>query len=143
MVGADPMARQAEVEREAGSFAGERTYGTAANLPPRVTGGSQGAGRSTAGRAPGTTGVARSAAAGGLRKPSDAEMGPHNFGGGEGMPSGRGAGMRPPAGRARKPNLDEMGPGREEAPAGADGFVRPEKPDPAVSNWRKGGRGRP
>ncbi len=105
MVGADPMARQAEVEREAGSFAGERTYGTAANLPPRVTGGSQGAG-------------------------------------GEGKPSGRGAGMRPPAGRGRKPNLDEMGPGREEAPTGADGFVRPEKPDPAVSNWRKGGRGR-
>jgi excinuclease ABC subunit B len=142
LVGADPMARQAEVEREAGRYAGERTYGSAANLPPRVSGGSAGAGRSTAGRAPGTAGVARSAAAGGPRKPSDADMGPHNFGGGEGQPSGRGAGMRPPAGRARKPNLDEMGPGREEAPAGVDGFVRPEKPDPAVSNWRKGGRGR-
>jgi len=136
MVGADPMARQAEVEREAGRYAGERTYGSAANLPPRV-GGSGGAGRSTAGRAPGTAGVARSAAAGGPRKPGDADMGPHNFGGGEGKPSGRAA-----PGRGRKPNLDEMGPGREEAPAGADGFVRPEKPDPAVSNWRKGGRGR-
>ena len=43
--------------------------------------------------------------------------------------------------KPRKPGLDEMGPGREEAPAGADGFVRPEKPDPGVSNWRKG-RGR-
>ena len=43
--------------------------------------------------------------------------------------------------RARKPGLDEMGPGREEAPAGTEGFVRPEKPDPGVSNWRKG-RGR-
>ncbi len=106
------MARQAEVEREAGSFAGERTYGTAANLPPRVTGGSQGAGRSTAGRAPGTTGVARSAAAGGPRKPSDAEMGPHNFGGGERRPAGVSGGR---GGRGRKPNLDEMGPGREAA----------------------------
>ncbi len=55
MVGADPMARQAEVEREAGRYAGERTYGSAANLPAGV-------GRSTGGRAPGTTGVPRSAA---------------------------------------------------------------------------------
>ncbi len=134
------MVRQQAVEREAGRYAGERTYGSAANLPPRVGGGSGGAGRSTAGRAPGTAGVARSAAAGGPRKPGDADMGPHNFRGGEGKPSGRagGAAGRAPAARARKPNLDEMGPGREEAPAGADGFVRPEKPDPGVSNWRKG-----
>ena len=98
------MARQAEVEREAGRYAGERTYGSAANLPAGV-------GRSTAGRPPGTTGVPRSALsarspnAGGPRKPGDADMGPHNFGGGEGKPAGR----RPA--RARKPNLDEMGPG--------------------------------
>ncbi len=46
MVGADPMARQAEVEREAGRYAGERTYGSAANLPAGV-------GRSSGGRAPG------------------------------------------------------------------------------------------
>ncbi len=141
MVGADPMARQAEVEREAGRYAGERTYGSAANLPAGV-------GRSSGGRAPGTTGVprsamgARSANAGGPRKPGDADMGPHNFGGGEGKPAGRGPSGRSPAQRARKPNLDEMGPGREEAPAGGDGFVRPERPDPGVSNWRKGGRGR-
>ena len=99
------MVRQQAVEREAGRYAGERTYGSAANLPPRVGGGSGGAGRSTAGRAPGTAGLA-------------SEGGP------------------------RKPNLDEMRPGGEEAPAGGDGFVRPGKPDPAVSNWRKGGRGR-
>ncbi len=146
LVGADPMARQAEVEREAGRYAGERTYGSAANLPAGV-------GRSTGGRAPGTTGVPRSAvnarspSAGGPRKPSDADMGPHNFRGGEGKPAGRGGAQRSPAQRspaqrARKPNLDEMGPGREEAPAGGDGFVRPERPDPGVSNWRKGGRGR-
>ena len=131
MLGADPMARQAEVEREAGRYGGERKFGAAANLPARVGGGSSGAGRSSAGRAPAT---ARSAEAGGPRKPTDADMGPHNFGGGEGKPAGGGlkAGMR-----GRKPSLDEMGPGREEAPAGGE-FVRPERPDPGVSNWRKG-----
>ena len=135
MIGADPMARQADIEREAGRYAGERSYGAAANLPA-------GMGRSTAGR-PGAMaprgGSARPAAAGGPRKPRDADMGPHNFGGGEAGPA-RGAGSGA-AGRGRKPGLDEMGPGREEAPAGAEGFVRPEKPDPGVSNWRKG-RGR-
>ena len=35
MLGADPMASQGEVERGAGRFAGERTYGTAANLPAK------------------------------------------------------------------------------------------------------------
>ena len=124
MIGADPMARQADIEREAGRYAGERSFGAAANLPA-------GLGRSAAGRPP------RSAAAGGPRRPADADMGPHNLGGGEARPAG---GLRA-APRGRKPNLDEMGPGREEAPAGADGFVRPEKPDPGVSNWRKG-RGR-
>ena len=129
MIGADPMARQADIEREAGRYGGERTYGSAANLPAGMSG------RSTGGRS--GAGTARSAAAGGPRKPRDADMGPHNFGGGEAGPA-RGAGA---SGRARKPGLDEMGPGREEAPAGADGFVRPERPDPGVSNWRKG-RGR-
>ena len=127
MIGADPMARQADIEREAGRYGGERTYGSAANLPAGMSG------RSTAGR-PGDA-TARSAGQGGPRKPRDADMGPHNFGGGEAGPA------RGTAARARKPGLDEMGPGREEAPAGADGFVRPEKPDPGVSNWRKG-RGR-
>ena len=35
----------------------------------------------------------------------------------------------PVAGGGRKPKLDEMGPGREEAPAGRD-YARPERPDP-------------
>ncbi|RYC33270.1 excinuclease ABC subunit UvrB [Lichenibacterium minor] len=141
MIGADPMARQADVEREAGRYAGERSYGSAANLPA-------GTGRSSAGRAGAVpsgsargAAMARSAAAGGPRKPRDADMGPHNLGGGEAGPARGGADARAGAGRARKPGLNEMGPGREEAPAAADGFVRPEKPDPGVSNWRKG-RGR-
>ena len=95
MIGADPMARQADIEREAGRYAGERSYGSAANLPAGV-------GRSTGGR--GGAGTARSAAAGGPRKPRDADMGPHNFGGGEAGPA-RSAGA---SGRARKPGLDEM-----------------------------------
>ena len=57
-VGDDPMARQQEVEDRAGAFAGERKYGSAANLP--------------------TTRA---------HKPTDADMGPHNWGGGEARPS--------------------------------------------------------
>jgi excinuclease ABC subunit B len=53
----DPLAKQSDVERQAGAYAGERSYGDAANLP--------------ATRA---------------RKPTDADMGPHNFGGGEAGP---------------------------------------------------------
>ena len=56
-IGDDPMARQTEVEDRAGSFAGERKYGRAANLP--------------------TTRA---------HKPTDEDMGPHNFGGGEARP---------------------------------------------------------
>ena len=67
-------------------------------------------------------------------KPSDSDMGPHNFGGGEGKPT-----FTP---RGRKPGLDEMGPGREAAPAGDAPFVRPDRPDPKVGTWKKGGRGR-
>ncbi len=61
----DPMARQAEVEADAGAFAGARKYGKAANLP---LAGSR------------------------IRKPTDADMGPHNLGGGEARPL-----ARPPA----------------------------------------------
>jgi len=57
-VGDDPLARQAAVEASAGSFAGERKYGRAANMPTRV------------------------------HKPTDEDMGPHNFGGGEARPKG-------------------------------------------------------
>ena len=56
-VGDDPMARQTDVEERAGAFAGERKYGSAANLP--------------------TTRA---------HKPTDADMGPHNWGGGEARP---------------------------------------------------------
>ena len=56
-IAADPLARQADVEREAGAYRGERGYGEAANLPKTRA-----------------------------RKPADADMGPHNFGGGEAMP---------------------------------------------------------
>jgi len=54
----DPLARQSDVEA-GGGFRGDRKYGAAANLP--------------ASRA---------------HKPTDADMGPHNFGGGEARPKG-------------------------------------------------------
>ncbi|MGI8567575.1 MAG: excinuclease ABC subunit UvrB [Methylocella sp.] len=53
-IAGDPLATQRDVEAEAGAFAGERKYGRAANVP-----------------------LSRP------HKPTDAEMGPHNFGGGE------------------------------------------------------------
>ena len=62
-VGDDPLARQAAVEAAGGAYEGERKYGAAANMP--------------ASRA---------------HKPTDADMGPHNWGGGEARP--KGGGMR-------------------------------------------------
>ena len=59
-VGGDPMATQREVEDAAGEFAGERKYGRAANVPANRP-----------------------------HKPTDNEMGPHNFGGGEAGPKAR------------------------------------------------------
>ena len=56
-VGDDPLARQAAVEAVAGAYAGQRPYGSAANTP-----------KSRA------------------HKPTDADMGPHNWGGGEARP---------------------------------------------------------
>ena len=58
-VGDDPLARQTDVEAVAGAFAGERKYGRAANLPSTRP-----------------------------RKPTDDDMGPHNWGGGEARPKG-------------------------------------------------------
>jgi excinuclease ABC subunit B len=58
-VGDDPLARQAAVEAVAGAYAGERPYGSSANTP-----------RSRA------------------HKPTDEDMGPHNWGGGEARPKG-------------------------------------------------------
>ena len=56
-IGDDPMARQQEVEDRAGAYGGERKYGRAANLPASRP-----------------------------HKPTDDDMGPHNFGGGEARP---------------------------------------------------------
>jgi excinuclease ABC subunit B len=53
----DPMAHQRDVEAEAGAYKGERKYGGSANLPASRP-----------------------------HKPTDSEMGPHNFGGGEAKP---------------------------------------------------------
>ncbi|HXW71876.1 MAG TPA: excinuclease ABC subunit UvrB [Methylocella sp.] len=60
----DPLASQGDVEAQAGAFQGARKYGASANLPAHRP-----------------------------HKPTDAEMGPHNFGGGEAKPrGGKGAG---------------------------------------------------
>ncbi len=63
----DPMARQMDIEAEAGAYKGERPFGRAANLPSTRP-----------------------------RKPTDSDMGPHNWGGGEARPKGgiRGRGRR-------------------------------------------------
>ena len=60
-VGDDPMARQMDIEATAGAYAGERPFGRAANLPSTRP-----------------------------RKPTDADMGPHNWGGGEARPKSAG-----------------------------------------------------
>ena len=59
MVSDDPLARQAAIEAGGGGYKGERKFGKAANTP--------------ASRA---------------HKPTDSDMGPHNWGGGEARPSG-------------------------------------------------------
>jgi len=58
-IGDDPLARQAAIEAQGGGYKGERKFGKAANV--------------LATRA---------------HKPTDADMGPHNWGGGEARPSG-------------------------------------------------------
>ncbi len=60
-IGSDPLARQQAVEDQAGGFQGSRKYGAAANTPPSAR----------------------------VRKPTDEDMGPHNFGGGEARPKKR------------------------------------------------------
>ncbi|MDB5571081.1 MAG: uvrB [Hyphomicrobiales bacterium] len=60
----DPLARQQQVEDRAGAYRGEKKYGAAANMP-----------------APSSR----------IHKPTDEDMGPHNFGGGEARPVRRAA----------------------------------------------------
>ena len=60
-ISGDPMATQRDVEDQAGGYAGERKYGRAANVPANRP-----------------------------HKPTDSEMGPHNFGGGEAGPRAAG-----------------------------------------------------
>ncbi|MDB5594449.1 MAG: uvrB, partial [Hyphomicrobiales bacterium] len=74
-VGSDPLARQQAIDDQTGGYRGERKYGTAANLPATTR----------------------------IHKPTDADMGPHNFGGGEARPrsSGGQGGMH--GGKARPP----------------------------------------
>ena len=58
-IGDDPLARQAAVEAAGGGYAGPRQFGRAANTPQSR-----------------------------VHKPTDADMGPHNWGGGEARPKG-------------------------------------------------------
>ena len=60
-VGDDPLARQSEIDAAGGAYTGERPFGRAANLPSTRP-----------------------------RKPTDEDMGPHNWGGGEARPKGGG-----------------------------------------------------
>jgi len=57
-IGEDPLARQQAIEDKAGAYEGRRKYGSSANLPANTR----------------------------ARKPTDADMGPHNWGGGEARP---------------------------------------------------------
>ncbi len=68
-IGDDPLARQEAIAAAGGGYAGERPFGRAANLPPNRA-----------------------------HKPTDADMGPHNWGGGEARPKG-GASKRGGRGR--------------------------------------------
>jgi excinuclease ABC subunit B len=61
-IGEDPLARQQAIEDKAGSYEGRRKYGASANLPANTR----------------------------ARKPTDSDMGPHNWGGGEARPLGQG-----------------------------------------------------
>jgi len=91
-VAEDPMARQAEVEDKAGAYAGQRKYGKAANVPAASARNVQ---RKTT-RFPDNADARKTRA----RKPTDADMGPHNMGGGESKP--KGAANRKDAIRSRR-----------------------------------------
>jgi len=114
VLASDPLARQADVEREAGAFKGEKKYGAAGNMPsPRARNPSParrekvaGGGRPDEGGSPEKAltrlpsgrhplpqaGEGLPAPSSRIRKPTDDDMGPHNLGGGEAKP--RGAALR-------------------------------------------------
>jgi excinuclease ABC subunit B len=93
----DPLARQQDVEDRAGAYQGERKYGGAANLPartpsPRKRG--EGGSRSETDEGqrqsqPDEGSLPAPSAR--IHKPTDEDMGPHNFGGGEARPKGASA----------------------------------------------------
>ncbi|MBX9738521.1 MAG: UvrB/UvrC motif-containing protein, partial [Beijerinckiaceae bacterium] len=72
-IGSDPMARQQDIDDQTGGYRGERKYGSAANLPVSSK----------------------------IHKPTDADMGPHNFGGGEARPRSTGGKGGMHGGKAR------------------------------------------
>ncbi|HEX2556499.1 MAG TPA: excinuclease ABC subunit UvrB [Microvirga sp.] len=69
VLGDDPLARQGEVEREAGRYGGGRKYGRSANLPPTEGGGAGPLSHGPLGRGTSDEGTR-------IRKPSLDEMGP-------------------------------------------------------------------
>ncbi len=130
----DPTAKQRTVANKAGSYAGNKRYGDAANLPAEAGKGSRGK-RSAASPSPlageGRGGGATSTTSK-VHKPDLDEMGiagyhefkkvqrakPRKPTLGSSSPSplageGRGGGAAGSASRVRKPTLDEMGPGPE------------------------------
>jgi excinuclease ABC subunit B len=74
-IGDDPLAGQAEVEREAGRYGGGRKYGRSANLPPARRGAAPDAPGADS-DAYGPTGKGRSDEGTRIRKPTLDEMGP-------------------------------------------------------------------
>ncbi len=72
LIGNDPLARQQAVDDQTGGYRGERKYGASANVPASRP-----------------------------HKPTDADMGPHNFGGGEARPRSTGGKGGMHGGKAR------------------------------------------
>jgi excinuclease ABC subunit B len=97
----DPTIKQRGVAAKAGSYAGAKKYGDAANLPARLDKAAQGKPSGKFGRKPASAGATGSK----IHKPSLDEMGIATWH--EVKPD------RKDVARPRKPTLDEMGPGTE------------------------------
>ena len=95
----DPMARQSDVEDKAGAYGGDRKYGKAANVPAASARKVQGKTTRFSDKADAQKTRAR--------KPTDADMGPHNMGGGEARP--KGASTRKVADFSDKVDAKKMG----------------------------------